>query len=371
MNNKSSVWQITQKNIMTGISYMIPIVVGAGMLMGIGAMAGQIMGFDPWSANSLENSNQAIRLLSWFTQIAGKGLMNLMYPVFAAYLAYGIGDKIALGPGFLGGVLAQQMGSGFLGSILIGLIAGYFIKYLNKTIKIKRTYIAIKTMFIIPVLGAVLIALVSKYIVGPIGIGFINGVTAIINSVGKFGNVALSAILAGSMAFDLGGPVNKTALTIGMQLNSDSGFSFTPILQGIVIAPIGIGLATMIDKFIVGRKVFPEHLSASGGPSLLLGLISISEGAIPFAISDPLWQIPINVIGTAIGASVSAAFGCYASLAIPGAIWGWQLITKPLAYVLGIAVGVSIVALASIFRRLAIVKKEEKNSLNSESEVAA
>ncbi|MGL5353546.1 MAG: fructose-specific PTS transporter subunit EIIC [Clostridium sp.] len=355
--------EVFQRYLMTGISYMIPVVVGAGMLMGIGGIAGQVMGFDVWSVEALESSNVAIQTFAWMTQIAGKGLMNLMYPVFAAFLAYAIGDKLALAPGFLGGVLAQSMGSGFIGSMLIGFIAGYFVQFINKKIKMKRKYIGIKSMFIIPVLGALVVALASRFIVGPIGLGFINGVTAILNLVGEAGGAALSALLGGSMAFDLGGPVNKTAMTIGMQLNSDTGFTYTPVLLGIIIPPIGIGLATIIDKFVVGRKVFPEELGGSGAPSMVLGVVGISEGAIPFIISDPLGQIPINVIGAGIGASISFVMGSFAHIGVPASIWGWPLIENPAGFFIGLLVGVIFISFATIFRRLSIVKKEEKATL--------
>ena len=238
-------WGVMQSHLMTGISYMIPVVVGAGMLMGIGGIAGQILNVEIWSPEALNSSDALVSTFAWITQVAGKGLMNLMYPIFAAFLAYAIGDKLALAPGFLGGVLASEMGS-----ILIGLVAGYFVKFANENIKIKRKYIGIKTMFIIPVLGVIIASLASKFIVGPIGVGFINGITAIINAVGQAGGAALSALLGGAMAFDLGGPVNKTAMTIGMQLTSDTGFTYTPVLLGILIPPIGIGLATIIDKLL-------------------------------------------------------------------------------------------------------------------------
>lgn len=354
-----SKWDILQRYLMTGISYMIPVVVGAGMLMGIGGIAGQIMGFEVWSPEALESTIGVIQTFAWITQVAGKGLMNLMYPVFAAFLAYAIGEKLALTPGFLGGVLAQSMGSGFIGSILIGLIAGYFVKYANENIKIKRKYIGIKTMFIIPVLGVIIVALASKFVVGPIGVGFIKGITAIITAVGAAGGAALSALLGGAMAFDLGGPVNKTAMTIGMQLTSDTGFTYTPVLLGIIIPPIGIGLATIVDKFIVGRKVFPDDLSGSGAPSMVLGVVGISEGAIPFIISDPLGQIPINVIGSAIGASISFMMGSFAHIGVPASIWGWPLIERPAGFFIGLLAGVAFITLATIFRRLSMVKKEE------------
>lgn len=356
-------WEVLQRYLMTGISYMIPVVVSAGMLMGIGGIAGQVIGFDVWSIEALESSNLTIQTFAWITQVAGKGLMNLMYPVFAAFLAYSIGEKLALTSGFLGGVLAQSMGSGFVGSILIGFIAGYFVRFINKKIKIKRKYIGIKSMFIIPVLGALVVALASFFVVGPIGIGFINGVTAIITSVGEAGGAMLSALLGGSMAFDLGGPVNKTAMTIGMQLTSDTGFTYTPVLLGIIIPPIGIGLATIMDKIIVGRKVFPEELGGSGAPSMVLGIVGISEGAIPFIIADPLGQIPINVIGAGLGASISFMMGSFAHIGVPASIWGWPLIEKPAGFFIGLLAGVIFIAIATIFRRLAMVKKAEKATI--------
>ena len=162
------------------------------------------------------------------------------------------------------------------------------------------------------------------------------------------------------MAFDLGGPVNKTAMTIGMQLTSDTGFTYTPVLLGILIPPIGIGLATIIDKLLVGRKVFDDGLGGSGLPSMILGVVGISEGAIPFMISDPLGQIPINVIGASIGASISFAMGSFAHIGVPASIWGWPLIERPAGFFLGLLAGVIFVAVASVFRRLSIVKKEEK-----------
>ncbi|MDU4425942.1 MAG: PTS fructose transporter subunit IIC [Clostridium sp.] len=353
-------WGVMQSHLMTGISYMITVVVGAGMLMGIGGIAGQILNVEIWSPEALNSSDALVSTFAWITQVAGKGLMNLMYPIFAAFLAYAIGDKLALAPGFLGGVLASEMGSGFVGSILIGLVAGYFVKFANENIKIKRKYIGIKTMFIIPVLGVIIVSLASKFIVGPIGVGFINGITAIINAVGQAGGAALSALLGGAMAFDLGGPVNKTAMTIGMQLTSDTGFTYTPVLLGILIPPIGIGLATIIDKLLVGRKVFDDGLGGSGLPSMILGVVGISEGAIPFMISDPLGQIPINVIGASIGASISFAMGSFAHIGVPASIWGWPLIERPAGFFLDLLAGVIFVAVASVFRRLSIVKKEEK-----------
>lgn len=353
-------WSSFQQNLMTGISYMIPIVVGAGMLMGIGGIAGQLGGFDVWSSEALNSTNIIVQTFAWITQIAGKGLMNLMYPVFAAYLAYAIGDKSALAPGFLGGAIAQTTGSGFIGSILIGLIAGYTIKFLNEKIKIKRKFIGIKTMFLMPVISVMIVSIGSRFIVGPIGVGFIKGVSLLLNAIGNAGGAVLSAVLGGCMAFDLGGPVNKTAMTLGMQLTSDTGFTYTPILLGIIIPPIGIGLATVLDQFIVGKKVFPEDLRSSGAVSAILGVVGISEGAIPFILADPFGQVPINVIGASVGAAISFLMGSFAHIGVQAAIWGWPLIDKPAGFIIGLLVGVTFIVVATCFRRLRLVKKEEQ-----------
>ncbi|GIM30602.1 hypothetical protein CPJCM30710_32680 [Clostridium polyendosporum] len=359
---KNSRGTIFQQHLMTGISYMIPVVVSAGMLMGIGIMAGQSMGFDAWDGKLLQGTpNELQSFFAWMTQVAGAGMMGLMFPVFAAFLAYGIADKLALAPGFIGGLLAQKMGSGFLGAMLIGLLAGYSVKYLNEKIKIKRTFMPIKTLFIIPVATCVLVVVASRYVVGPIGQLFINAITSVINLVGQTGELAVAVVIGGAMAFDLGGPVNKTALALSMQLNTDAGISaWVPAMIGAVIPPIGIGLAVFIDKFVVRRSVFDDGLRTNGMSCFILGFMGISEGAIPFAIKDPLFMIPLNVVGSAVGAGISHIMGTYGTVGVPAAIWGWPLATNPLGWVVGVVVGSLIVCFGAIFRMNYLVKKKEK-----------
>lgn len=367
-----SKWQVFQQHLMTGISYMLPIVVGAGILMGIGIMFGQIMGFDAWDSSLLKAGNSEIQsFFAWMTQVAGAGMMGLMFPVFAAYLAYSIGDKIALAPGFVGGYLAQQMGSGFLGAILVGLLAGYCVKYLNQKIKIKRTYMPVKTLFLVPIATCILVVIGSRYIIGPIGQLFINTITGIIKFVGQAGEFAISAVIGGAMAFDLGGPVNKTALTLSMQLTNDTGVSaWIPAMIGAVIPAIGIGLAVIIDIYVVKRRVFDPGLRTNGMSCFILGFMGISEGAIPFAIKDPLFMIPLNVIGSAIGASIAFLMGTTGGVGIPAAIWGWPLANNPLGWVVGVLVGSLIVCFGAIFRANHLLKKkEQKESENEDAEI--
>ncbi|MCY6371064.1 fructose-specific PTS transporter subunit EIIC [Clostridium ganghwense] len=349
----------TQKHMMTGISYMVPVIVASGTIMGIAILIGQAMGFNAGAKELLDSSNHLIKLCAFMKQVAGKQLMNLMFPVFAAYLSFSIADRPGLGAGFLGGLLANYMKSGFLGALLIGILAGYVTKFMIENIKVKRTYIGIKTMFILPVGSAIAVVLLSLYVVGPIGVAFTNGVIALVNAIGSAGGVVIASVLGGGMAFDLGGPVNKTINTVSKQLTIDAGFSQVPVILGAIIPPIGLGLATIIDKYIVGKKVFPPELRGSGIPCFLLGFLGISEGAIPFALSDPLGTIVINVIGGVIGASVSYRFGCMAYVGVPWGFYGWPLIEGIVGFLISLATGVAFVAVASVFRRNHLYKKEQ------------
>ncbi|MCY6354439.1 PTS fructose transporter subunit IIC [Clostridium sp. ZS2-4] len=361
-------WAVLQSHLMTGISYMVPVIVASGTIMGISVLVGQGMGFNAGDPKLLESTNELISFFAWAKQVAGKNLMGLMFPIFSAFVAYSIADRPGLGPGFLGGLLAQLMGSGFLGAMLIGFLAGYVADFLNKKVKVKRTYIGIKTMFIIPVVGALAVIILSRYLVGPIGIAFTKAITSLINGVGDTGGTVLSGIFGGAMGFDLGGPINKTANTLSKQLTIDTNFTQTPVILGAIIPPIGLGLATIIDKYIVGKSVFPPELKASGTPCFLLGFLGISEGAIPFALSDPLGTIPINVMGSAIGAAMSYTFGCWAYIGVPWGFYGWPLIKNIVGFLISLAVGVAFVAVASVFRRNYIYKKQ---LAEAEAEAAA
>jgi PTS system fructose-specific IIC component len=368
---EQSRWKVFQEHLMTGISYMIPVIVSAGIILGIGIMAGQIMNFDPWSAEVLKSGDHIEKLFAWLTQVAGAGMMGLMFPVFAAFVAYSIADKLGLAPGFIGGLLAVEMGSGFLGAIIIGIVAGYSVKYLNEKLKFKRTFRPVKTMFLIPVFCSLFVIIVSYYIVGPLGLLAISGITAVINVVGNTGEVALAAVIGGSMAFDLGGPINKTALALSMQLNTDAGANaWVPAMIGAVIPPIGIGLATIIDKYVVKRTVFDSQLKADGMPCFLLGFMGISEGAIPFAIRDPFFIIPLNVISSAVGAAIAALLGTSAVTGVPAAIWGWPLSTNPLGWVVAVLVGSLMVCFGAIFRANYLLKKKAKQNDAEELTVA-
>ncbi|MDN6699358.1 MAG: PTS fructose transporter subunit IIC [Staphylococcus equorum] len=351
--------QELQQHLMTGISYMIPIIVPAGIIMGIGIMIGQLSGFDAQDAALLEGTDSFQQFVAWITQIAGAGMMGLMFPVLAAYVSYSISDKPGLAPGFIGGYLANEMGSGFLGAVAIGLLSGYLVQFLNDKIKFNRTFRPVKTMFIVPVLSAILVVIASYFIVGPIGLLLVDLITRFINFVGGAGEMALAAVIAGSMAFDLGGPVNKTALALSMQLNTDTGANaWVPAMIGAVIPAIGIGLATLIDQLVLKKSVYDNQMKTNGMACFILGFMGISEGAMPFAIKDPLFMIPLNVIASAIGGAIAALLGTSAVTGVPAAIWGWPLSTNPLGWVIAVVIGSLIVCAGALYRGSRLMAKQ-------------
>lgn len=361
MEEKTSFWTEFQQHLMTGISYMIPVIVPAGIVMGIGIMIGQILGFDATNAAIMEGTDAFTRFVGWFTQTAGSGMMGLMFPVFAAFVGYSVADKQGLAPGFIGGYLAKEMGSGFLGAIVAGVIAGYFVQFLNTHIKVSRTFLPVKAMFLVPVLSSIVVILISYFVIGPVGTLLVHAITVAITAVGSVGEAALGAVIAGAMGFDLGGPVNKTALALSMQLNTDTGANaWVPAMIGAVVPAIGVGLATIIDKAVLKRSVFSSQMKTDGAACFILGFMGISEGCIPFAIKDPAFMIPLNVISSGISGAIAVMLGVSATTGVPAAIWGWPLSANPLGWALAVAVGSLIVCAGTLFRAVQLQKREAK-----------
>lgn len=361
MDEKQSVWKEFQEHLMTGISYMIPVIVPAGIIMGIGIMIGQFIGVDANSAKLLTSSDPILKFIGWIAQVAGAGMMGLMFPVFAAFVSYSICDKPGLAPGFIGGYLAKEMGSGFLGAIAIGIFAGYAVKFLNEHIKFSRTFRPVKNLFLVPVGGSILVIVASYFVIGPIGNILISAITAFIKMIGEFGAVTLGAVISASMAFDLGGPINKTALALSMQLNNDAGVNaWVPAMIGAVIPAIGVGLATIVDKAVFKKAVFTDQMKTDGFACFLLGFMGISEGCIPFAIKDPLFMVPLNVIASGIGGAIAVALGTSAQTGVPAAIWGWPLAHNPIGWVIAVLVGSLIVCVGTLYRAKTLSEKTEK-----------
>lgn len=358
--------------VMTGISYMIPVIVAAGLMTGIAKLAAMGLGGVTDMASFLNSSNPLYVFIGRLDQFGGM-IFKFIYPIFGAYVAYAIADRPGLVPGFIGGAFAGGLHytfwgieggipSGFLGALVLGIVAGYVTRFLNKNIKLNKNLQAMKPMFLLPGISVLVIFILNMYIVDPVFGGLNAWLSNTIQSFGTGSTLALTAIIAACTAFDLGGPVNKAAGAVAMGLAADGIFPLTGRVLAIVIPPIGLGLATVLDKYVVKRRVFDENLRVVGNTSILLGLIAISEGAIPFVLRNPLITIPINILGAILGAVIAVSLGAVQWNPLP-AIWGWPLVENLWAYILGLLAGTLFIALSNIFIRYYIIKKEEKIKL--------
>ncbi|OJF91896.1 fructose-specific PTS transporter subunit EIIC [Alkalibacterium sp. 20] len=348
--------------VMTGISYMIPLLVAGGLMMGIAKLGAMPFGLvnEINDISFATDSNEFFVILHHLDKL-GFMIFQFIYAIFAAYTAYAIADRVGIVAGFVGGLFANGVhfrfwgiedgiASGFLGALVLGLLAGYVSRYLNEKIQLNRNLQAMKPMFLIPAISVIVIFLANFYIVDPVFGGLNLAMERAIIASAEGGEIVLSSIIAAATAFDLGGPVNKAAGAINIGLAADGIFPLTARVLSIVIPPIGLGLATVLDKYIVGKRVFDANLRVTGNTSILLGFLAISEGAIPFMLRNPIITIPINIIGAILGSLTAVMLGAVQWLPLP-AVWGWPLVENVPAYILGLLVGTLFIALSNIFIR--------------------
>ena len=334
------------KHLLTGVSYMLPMVVAGGLIIALSFALG-----------SFENIDGVQKLVGepHLAQIGGLAF-SLMVPLLAGYIAYSIADRPGLAPGLVGGLLAVSTGAGFLGGIIIGYFAGYFALLIAKYLPLPKSMEALKPILIVPLLATLATGLVMQFIVGTPIAWLMGEVTDWLNSMGTANAVILGAVLGGMMCTDMGGPINKVAYAFGTGLISAHVYApMAAVMAGGMVPPLAMGLATLI-----ARKKFAKAEQESGKASLVLGLCFISEGAIPFAARDPLRVIPCCILGGAITGGMALAFGSTLmtphgglfALAIPGVV-------KPVGgYLLSIVVGSVIAGLA-----YAAIKAPEKEAV--------
>lgn len=357
--------------VQTGISYMIPLIVAAGVMIGIGQLGASFFGLatDIGTVDYGTDPNLIIRLLHYCSQY-GNMIMKFMYPVFAMFMAFSLADRPGLVPGFVGGLLAAGLHftfwgegsgipSGFFGALVLGAFAGLLADWLNKHIKLHKNLQAMKPMLIVPGLSVLAILLLNLVVVDPVFGGLNAWLQSVIKANQGGSAMMLAAIIAALTAFDLGGPVNKAAGAVAIGLAADGVFPLTARVMSIVMPAIGLGLATLLDRVIVKREVFNERQRVVGKTSLVLGFIAIGEGAIPFLLENPIITVSINVIGSILGSWVGIALGAEQWLPLP-AIWGWPLVTNLPAYLIGLAVGIGFIAVANVLVRYAVMVRKEK-----------
>jgi len=356
--------------ILTGMSHMIPVIVAAGIMIGLARLGALPFGLSDQIHYSefATDTNQFIVILHHLNLYGGM-IFRFMFPVFSAYAAYALAGRPGLVSGFLGGAFAGGLHfvfwgvegavpSGFFGAVILGLVAGLVSRFLNQKIKLHQNLQAIKPMLLIPSISVLSVFFLNFYLVDPVFGGLNLWLQRIIEASAESGEILLSTVIAAATAFDLGGPVNRAAGAIAIGLAADEIFPLTARVLAIVIPPIGVGLATVLDKLVVGRRVFSDDLRVAGSTSVVLGFIAISEGALPFMLKNPLISIPINIIGAVLGAVTAVLLGAVQWLPLP-AIWGWPLVENFPAYFAGLAVGVLFIAFANILVRYSILKRKE------------
>ncbi len=321
------------KHLMNGVSHMLPFVIGGGLLIAIAFLIDSLSGY---TDNLGANTAAAI----WFKAIGGYAF-DFMLPVLAGYIAMSIGERPALAIGFVGGYLANLGGSGFLGALLAGFIAGYLFLGIKKACSyLPQALEGLKPTLIYPLVGIGLIGVVITFLINP-PVGYIN--TALTNALlgmGTTSAVLAGTILAAMMAIDMGGPFNKAAYVVGIAALEAGNLSLmAAVMIGGMVPPLAIAICTTFFK-----NRFTKKERESGIVNYIMGLSFITEGAIPFAASDPARVIPACVIGSGVAGALSAFFGC--TLNAPhGGIFVLPVIGNPGGYAIALIIGSVIGAL--------------------------
>lgn len=342
-SNHESAGRSIYKHLMNGVSYMLPFVIGGGILIALAFLLDDY-NIDP--SNFGKNTPVA-----GFLKTAGEAAFGLMLPVLAGYIAKSIADRPALAVGFVGGVIANAGGSGFLGALVAGFIAGYLILGLQKIFdKLPKSLDGTKPVLLYPFFGILIIALIITYVINPPVATFNDWLSEVLKSMGGTSKILLGMILGGMMSIDFGGPINKAAYVFGTAQIADGNYDImAAVMIGGMVPPIAIALCTVFFK-----KYFTEKERQSGLTNFVMGLSFITEGAIPFAASDPLRVIPACCIGSAVAGALSMAFGC-TLMAPHGGIFVTPVIGNALMYILALVIG-SIVGMLL----LALLKSTKK-----------
>lgn len=362
---KESFGRKIYKHLMNGVSHMLPFVVGGGVLIALGFLIDTIAG----NANvggTFGFTNPVASAVFWI----GKAAFSFMLPILAGYIAQSIADRPGLLPGIVGGLFAangftfkafianqglvgdDKAVSGFLGALLAGFIAGVLVNGLKKAFSwLPKSMDGIKPVFIYPLLGTLLLGVVMcvlNPVVGVVNTALSNG----LSSLGETSRVLLSIVLAAMMAIDMGGPFNKAAYVFGTAAIADGNtWIMAAVMIGGMVPPIAIALATTFFK----NRWTKEELK-SGPVNYLMGLCFITEGAIPYAASDPLRVIPSCMVGSAVAGLITSLFGC-ACPAPHGGIFTFIVVDHPFGYIIALVAGSVIGALM-----LALLKKKRVNA---------
>ena len=315
------------RDLMNGVSHMLPFVIGGGILIAVAFL------LDDYSLNPA-NFGSNLPQAAFFKAI-GDAAFGFMLPILAGDIAMGIADRPALAPGFVGGFLAKEGGSGFLGALLAGFAAGYLILLLKKLFdKLPRSLEGIKSILLYPVFGILLMGLLIQLIINPPVAWLNEALYGLLARLGTGSRVLLGVLLGGMMSVDMGGPINKAAYVFGTASLASNEFQImAAVMAGGMVPPLALALAVFAF-----RDKFSEKERQSGVANLIMGACFITEGAIPFAAADPLRVLPACIIGSAVAGGLSMFFGC--GLRAPhGGIFVLPVISHPFGFLAAVILG--------------------------------
>ena len=335
--------------LMNGVSHMLPFVVGGGILIAIAFLIdGLNVDINALPADQRSNFGTITPIAAMFKNIGGVAF-GLMLPVLAGFIGMAIGDRPALALGFVGGMLAANGKSGFLGALVAGFLAGYLILGLRKICdKLPDAIEKLAPVLIYPVVGILIMGLAMNFVVEPIMGGINTGLNNFLSGMGDFSRVVLGLILGGMMAIDMGGPFNKAAYVFGTAAIAAGNYDImAAVMIGGMTPPCAIALATLLFK-----NKFTKEERDAGPTNFIMGLAFITEGAIPFAASDPLHVLPSCIIGSALAGALSMAFHC-TLMAPHGGIFVFPVVGNAVMYLVALVAGTVVSALL-----LGVLKKK-------------
>lgn len=335
--------------LMNGVSHMLPFVVGGGILIAIAFLIdGLSIDINALPADQRSNFGTITPIAAMFKNIGGVAF-GLMLPVLAGFIGMAIGDRPALALGFVGGMMAANGKSGFLGALVAGFLAGYLILGLRKICdKLPDAIEKLAPVLIYPVVGILIMGLAMNFVVEPIMGGINTGLNNFLSGMGDSSRIVLGLILGGMMAIDMGGPFNKAAYVFGTAAITAGNYDImAAVMIGGMTPPCAIALATLLFK-----NKFTKEERDAGPTNFIMGLAFITEGAIPFAASDPLHVLPSCIIGSALAGALSMAFHC-TLMAPHGGIFVFPVVGNAVMYLVALVAGTVVSALL-----LGVLKKK-------------
>ena len=346
---KESVAHKIYTQLMNGVSHMLPFVVGGGILIAIAFLIdGLNVDINALPADQRSNFGTITPIAAMFKNIGGVAF-GLMLPVLAGFIGMAIGDRPALALGFVGGMLAANGKSGFLGALVAGFLAGYLILGLRKICdKLPDAIEKLAPVLIYPVVGILIMGLAMNFVVEPVMGGINTGLNNFLSGMGDSSRIVLGLILGGMMAIDMGGPFNKAAYVFGTAAITAGNYDImAAVMIGGMTPPCAIALATLLFK-----NKFTKEERDAGPTNFIMGLAFITEGAIPFAASDPLHVLPSCIIGSALAGALSMAFHC-TLMAPHGGIFVFPVVGNAVMYLVALVAGTVVSALL-----LGVLKKK-------------